>query len=130
MTFDVRKMVAVLAAGALAAGFAACGGDDSGSSGGSTTSTETSTSTGTSTPSGSGGKLDGKAMFASTCGGCHTLKAAGTTGTVGPNLDDLKPDKATVLNAIKTGPGAMPSDLYTGAEAEAVADYVSANAGK
>jgi mono/diheme cytochrome c family protein len=125
MTFDVRKLIAMLAAGALAAGVSACGGsDNSGDSGGSG-----STSTATSTPAG-GGKLDGKAMFASTCGGCHTLKAAGTTGTVGPNLDDLKPDKATVLDAIKTGPGAMPENLYTGAEAEAVAEFVSSNAGK
>ena len=35
---------------------------------------------------------DGKEVFASTgCGGCHTLAAAGTTGSVGPNLDDAKP---------------------------------------
>jgi mono/diheme cytochrome c family protein len=125
MTFDVRKLIAMLAAGALAAGVSACGGSgNSGDSGGSG-----STSTATSTPS-SGGTLDGKAMFAGTCGGCHTLKAAGTTGSVGPNLDDLKPDKATVLNAIKTGPGVMPENLYTGAEAEAVAEFVSSNAGK
>src|SRR5689334_21523523 len=38
----------------------------------------------------------GKDLFASTCGGCHTLNAAGTTGTVGPNLDQLMPDQATV----------------------------------
>ena len=28
-------------------------------------------------------------FFATNCGGCHTLSAAGTTGTIGPNLDDV-----------------------------------------
>jgi mono/diheme cytochrome c family protein len=73
---------------------------------------------------------DGKSLFAGTCGGCHTLKAGGTSGTFGPNLDDLKPDKATVLKAIASGPGAMPDKLFTGAQAEAVASYVSTAAGQ
>ena len=30
-------------------------------------------------------------FFATNCGGCHTLSAAGTTGTIGPNLDDVLP---------------------------------------
>ena len=33
-------------------------------------------------------------FFATNCGGCHTLSAAGTTGTVGPNLDDVLPGQA------------------------------------
>src|SRR3954447_7573349 len=73
---------------------------------------------------------DGKSLFAGTCGGCHTLKAAGTSGTFGPNLNDLKPDKAMVLKAIETGPGAMPEKLFKGAQAEAVATYVSTSAGQ
>jgi mono/diheme cytochrome c family protein len=83
--------------------------------------------------SGSGGgtsSTDGKTLFASKCGSCHTLKAAGTSGTFGPNLDDLKPSDATVLEAIKSGPGPMPNNLYEGAQAEAVAKFVSQNAGK
>ena len=41
-----------------------------------------------------GGAPDGKQVFASAgCGGCHTLKDAGATGNVGPNLDDLKPSR-------------------------------------
>ena len=75
----------------------------------------------------------GKDLFASTCGGCHTLAAAQTTGTVGPNLDDLKPDQATVQAAIKnggTGSGAMPANLLTGAEAQQVAAFVAASAGR
>jgi mono/diheme cytochrome c family protein len=30
----------------------------------------------------------GKQLFSTNCGGCHTLTDAGTTGTIGPNLDD------------------------------------------
>ena len=93
---------------------AGCGGDsdDSGGSGGSS------------------GSTDGKALFAGTCGSCHTLADAGTTGTLGPNLDELKPDQARVENAIKTGPGAMPENLFEGAQATAVATYVAGAAGK
>ena len=83
--------------------------------------------------SGSGGTTtasDGKSLFKGKCGACHTLKAAGTGGSFGPNLDDIKPDKATVLTTIKNGPGAMPNDLYTGADAEKVAEFVSSNAGR
>ena len=50
-----------------------------------------------------------KAMFTGNCGGCHTLADAGTTGTVGPNLDELKPDEATVEHQIANGGGAMPA---------------------
>src|SRR5712691_11690667 len=49
-------------------------------------SAPTATSTATSSPT--RGAAEGKAVFvASGCGSCHTLKAAGTTGTIGPNLD-------------------------------------------
>jgi mono/diheme cytochrome c family protein len=84
---------------------------------------------GTSSSSGKTG-TDGKSLFAGTCGGCHTLKDAGTSGTFGPNLDELKPDEATVTKAIATGPGAMPDKLFGGAQAKAVASYVASAAGK
>jgi mono/diheme cytochrome c family protein len=48
-------------------------------------------------------------------------------------LDQVKPDKARVLNAIKKGglgSGTMPANIVTGKEAEAVAQYVSSVAGK
>ena len=38
----------------------------------------------------------GRDLFVATCGGCHTLSAAGTSGTVGPDLDGLQPDDAQV----------------------------------
>jgi mono/diheme cytochrome c family protein len=52
----------------------------------------------------------GKAVFASAgCVGCHTLKDAGATGTVGPNLDDAKPPLSLVVTRVTKGAGAMPS---------------------
>jgi mono/diheme cytochrome c family protein len=74
----------------------------------------------------------GQSLFTASCGGCHTLAAAGTTGTTGPNLDDLQPDEATVTAAIAnggTGSGVMPPDLYTGEQAQQVAAYVASAAG-
>jgi len=52
----------------------------------------------------------GKAEFASAgCSGCHTLAAAHATGTVGPNLDQLKPDYRAVTAQVTNGGSAMPS---------------------
>ena len=61
------------------------------------------------------------------CALCHTLKAAGATGEIGPNLDDLKPDEEKVSNAVKNGVGTMPPYDETLSEAEiaAVAHYVA-----
>jgi mono/diheme cytochrome c family protein len=75
---------------------------------------------------------DGKSIFTSTCGGCHTLADAGTSGTVGPNLDDAKPPKELVIDRVTNGKGQMPSFKGTldQQQIEAVADYVSSSAGK
>ena len=52
----------------------------------------------------------GKTVFASSgCGGCHTLKAAGSTGTVGPNLDQLKPPLDRIVVQVENGGGPMPA---------------------
>ena len=51
----------------------------------------------------------GKGVFASAgCSGCHTLKAAGASGTVGPNLDQLKPPYAKILAQVEHGGKIMP----------------------
>jgi cytochrome c oxidase subunit 1 len=75
----------------------------------------------------------GKQLFAQNCGSCHTLAHAGTTGTVGPNLDTLPAlDAARVTRAIEVGgagTGQMPADLVSGPEVEQVAEYVAAAAG-
>jgi sulfite dehydrogenase len=61
------------------------------------------------------------------CAICHTLQAAGAAGTVGPSLDELKPDKARVMNVVRTGLGPMPpyADKLTPEQIEAVAAYVA-----
>lgn len=57
-----------------------------------------------------GDPTDGASVFVSAgCGQCHTLAAAGTTGTVGPNLDALAPDQPTIVNQVTGGGGFMPS---------------------
>jgi quinohemoprotein ethanol dehydrogenase len=76
----------------------------------------------------------GATIFKDNCGTCHTLAAAGTSGDVGPNLDRLKPSEATVIRQVNNGGGAMPAfgkdKTLTQAEIEAVAKYVSTEAGK
>jgi mono/diheme cytochrome c family protein len=74
----------------------------------------------------------GQQVFASAgCGGCHTFKAAGSSGTVGPNLDDLKPDAATVEATVRDGAGTMPSfkGRLSDPQIKAVAQVVAAGAG-
>jgi hypothetical protein len=100
---------------------------------GTTAATSTSTTSGGTTTTGGGTPSyppSAKATFVKTCGGCHTLADAGTHGTVGPDLDQLKPDEQTVANQIKNGGGAMPAGLLTGQDLTDVAAYVAAVAGK
>ena len=87
------------------------------------------TSTGAGAPQ---ANAQGKQVFTQSCGSCHTLKDAATTGTVGPNLDDLKPDEATVQRQVTNGGGAMPAfkGQLTDAQIKAVAQYVSSVAGQ
>jgi mono/diheme cytochrome c family protein len=57
-----------------------------------------------------GNTAKGTAVFASAgCGSCHTLAAAHATGTVGPNLDSLKPDYRAVTAQVTNGGAQMPS---------------------
>jgi mono/diheme cytochrome c family protein len=73
-------------------------------------------------------------IFTTNCASCHTLAAAGAKGTVGPNLDDLKPSEATVEKQVIDGGGAMPafgkSKILTPAEIKEVSEYVSSVAGE
>jgi len=75
---------------------------------------------------------NGKSIFKSQCASCHTLKDAGTTGTVGPNLDQLKPPFAIVQHQVTNGGAVMPAfkGKLTDAQIKAVATYVSSVAGK
>jgi outer membrane protein assembly factor BamB len=94
-----------------------------GTAGGGTTTSGTTTG---------GGEASGESVFTSNCGSCHVLGAAGTSGTVGPNLDQLKPDEGTVEQQVRNGGGGMPAfeGRLSDAEIKAVSKYVAENAGK
>jgi cbb3-type cytochrome c oxidase subunit III len=75
---------------------------------------------------------DGKTIFTSECASCHTLAAAQATGTIGPNLDQLKPAEAIVKHQVEVGGGVMPAfkGKLTAAQIAAVAKFVASSAGK
>jgi mono/diheme cytochrome c family protein len=75
---------------------------------------------------------DGKALFVANCASCHTLKDAGTNGTIGPNLDALKPSESRVALQVTNGGAVMPpfKGKLTAAQIQAIAKYVSGVAGK
>ena len=64
------------------------------------------------------------------CSTCHTLADAGSSGDIGPNLNEIRPDKMRVINTVTNGIGVMPpyEDQLTLEEIEAVAHYVSISA--
>jgi sulfite dehydrogenase len=98
-----------------------------------TTTGRTTTTTPTPSGGGGGGNAQGKQVFESAgCGGCHTLKDAGTSGNVGPNLDTLKPSKDAVAKQVTNGGGGMPpfKGQLSPAQIDAVAAYVSSVSGK
>ena len=94
------------------------------------------------------GLHQGKTLFQTNCGTCHTLYAAGTDGNFGPDLDlllapqgpasdsqQVKSTKTRVLNAIDNGvdsttPGRMPAGVISGKQADDVAEFVANVAGQ
>src|SRR5881394_1163526 len=73
----------------------------------------------------------GAKVFASAgCAGCHTLQAANAKGQIGPNLDELKPDKETVAHQVRVGGNGMPSfgSRLSSHQIEEVASFVSSAA--
>lgn len=80
-----------------------------------------------------GNPAAGAAIFTSSgCTGCHTLAAAHATGTVGPNLDQLKPDYRAVTAQVTNGGAAMPafkSTLSTQKIADVAAYVVKSTGG-
>jgi mono/diheme cytochrome c family protein len=113
----VRRRAALLVSFvALPLALAACGGGEeaqplpegvTGTTPSQTESTATETETG-------GGNAQGDAEAGKQiyndqgCGTCHTLEAAGSNGTVGPNLDELKPEFDAIVEQVENGGGAMP----------------------
>jgi mono/diheme cytochrome c family protein len=97
------------------------------------TTTAQTTTEATTAGGGSDQIAQGKQVFESAgCTSCHTLKDAGATGTVGPNLDQAKPPQSLVIDRVTNGKGVMPSfkTQLTMQEIEAVAAYVASVAGK
>jgi mono/diheme cytochrome c family protein len=87
--------------------------------------------------------VSGKVMFQKTCGGCHTLSHAATSGNTGPNLDDaFRQDKSdgvkdtSIQGLIDSWirypdtQGVMPGGLLKGQDAQDVAAYVAAVASR
>jgi mono/diheme cytochrome c family protein len=151
----VRKRViaAALLAGVCSLGVAACGGsddDDATTAAPAATSeaaaatteapaasteaatTEAATTEAATTEAAGADAAAGKAVFTANCAGCHALSDAAATGAVGPNLDDLKPDEATVKTQVENGGGPMPAFKGTLSDAEiaSVAAYVASVAGQ
>ena len=64
------------------------------------------------------------------CSTCHTLADAGSNSQIGPNLNEIRPDKMTIMNVVTNGIGVMPpyEGQLTQEEIEAVAHYVSTSA--
>jgi cytochrome c6 len=72
----------------------------------------------------------GKRLFTQTavpaCAVCHTLAHAGSSGEIGPNLDELKPDASRVEKAVRNGIGQMPAfPALTEEQVKALAKYVA-----
>ncbi|HET7368275.1 MAG TPA: c-type cytochrome [Gaiella sp.] len=127
-------VVLALILGALALVGAGCGGGDDESSPPPATETsgggETTTGGGETTTGGgtTGDATNGEAVFASAgCGGCHTFSKAGSSGSIGPNLDDAAPSFDKVVTQVTNGGGPMPSfkDQLSEQEIRDVAAFVS-----
>jgi cbb3-type cytochrome c oxidase subunit III len=76
-------------------------------------------------PAGAGGD-DPKLLFESNCGTCHVLADAGTSGTIGPNLDQAKPTLQRAITQITNGGGGMPAfkGQLTEEQIRALAQYL------
>jgi mono/diheme cytochrome c family protein len=114
----MRRAALLLAFGLLLV--AGCGGngDDEGQANGAGTTEAASTS--------------GETVFADAgCAGCHTLAAAGASGDVGPDLDELQPAADRVEEQVRSGGGGMPAfeDTLSDAEIDAVSQFVADSAG-
>ena len=148
-----RALIATLLAGACSVAGAACGSSSSDTSTSTAApatssaaalaattaaaSTAAATTAAGSTEDNGGGATSGdagagKAVFTANCGSCHTLKDAGTTGAVGPDLDQLKPSFDVVEHQVENGGGVMPAFKGTLSDSDIanVAAYVSSVAGQ
>lgn len=126
-------VVVALFAAMIATVWVVAGKEESEPGGGEAVATETQPAT---TEAGGGAAegdaAAGKTVFASAgCTGCHTLKAAGSSGTVGPNLDERKPSFDRVIDRATNGKGVMPpfKGQLSEQQIKDVAAFVSSSAG-
>lgn len=79
-----------------------------------------------------GGGTDGKGLFKTNCGSCHTLADAGTAGTSGPDLDQAKPALALITKQVTNGGVRMPAfgGSLTKEQIALISKYVAGVAGK
>jgi len=103
-----------------------------GATGASSTKGASTKSGGSSSASAVSLKAGMKVFDTAGCATCHTLAAAGSTGTVGPNLDQLKPSDAAVVKQVTNGGGGMPAfgSTLSKTQIQSVALFVSSVAGK
>ena len=121
----MRKLVLLLAALVLVVAIPACGGEEDEQALPETVVGTLPADTGAAAE---GDAANGKKVFASAgCGGCHTFSAAGSSGTVGPNLDDANVDVDAAVQQIKNGGGGMPAfgDRLSDQEIADVAAFVT-----
>jgi mono/diheme cytochrome c family protein len=105
-----KRFLVFLAAALAALALAACGGGSEETTEAGTQTAGTTTTEETAPDASEGDPEAGAAVFETAgCGGCHTLAAAGSSGTVGPNLDELQPDQEQVEEQVTNGGGAMPA---------------------
>ena len=68
------------------------------------------------------------------CAACHVLKAAGSEGNIGPNLDTVSMTIDSVIDMVTNGLGVMPAfgedEILTKEEIEIVSYFVVNSAGK
>jgi len=122
-----------LLAAAVAVSLAACGGSSSStttsqSSSSPGSSSQSSTSTSSSSSDSSASASSGQRIFTSAgCADCHTLAAAHASGSIGPDLDELKPPYAKVVGQVTNGGANMPSfaGRLSKAQIDAVAKFVA-----
>jgi mono/diheme cytochrome c family protein len=118
---DVAAYVASVAGLPDQGGGAAAGGTDTGGDAGAAGGTRET-----------GGDVDGAAVYAEAgCGSCHAFEAAGSTGSIGPDLDESAPSTELAIERVTAGMGAMPAfgDQLSPEQIRAVAEYVSQTAG-
>jgi cytochrome c6 len=120
------RRLALIAAFAFA--LAGCGGGETASPEPETIEGRNPAATQTQTqPAAEGNAEEGKKIYAANgCGSCHALEDAGSTGEVGPNLDESKPDLQLAIDRVTNGSGQMPpfKDELTEQQIVDVATYV------